>query len=207
MSKREESPRKKNAFKTCQPLPPTHYAEVLGKPALEDMSGASLDVGDAAARTGDDGAWRTGRQRFFPGTPLRSWALVSLTGRCDVRMLDDLARQLMTKGRDHHGMVIDKPQAGRSRGGRHQPGETSWGSFYSAVERDSTCFFVFFSLTALSSATALRNLICIALHLHVDCCSRRALYERMSPAQRPPRLSPHPLVSCSFLRAHAPTLR
>ena len=80
------------------------------KPVVEGGVGKRLEIGDAAIRSGDDGAWRTGRQNFFLGSPLRSWALVSLTGRCDERMLDDLAHQLMNKGAREHGMVIEPPR-------------------------------------------------------------------------------------------------
>lgn len=108
-------------------------ATVLAKPALEDMSGRQLDVGDAAKRSGDDGAWRTGRQRFFPGMPLRSWALVSLTKRCDRRMLKDLVSKLMSMGHAQHGMVIEEPQVGHIFGGSSTrgDGEVGKGWFYS----------------------------------------------------------------------------
>ena len=83
---------------------------MLVKPHLEDEAGKRLEIGDAAARSGDDGAWRTGRQKFFPGLPLQSWALVSLTGRCDEHMLHKLADELKNKGAREHGMIIEPPR-------------------------------------------------------------------------------------------------
>ena len=43
-------------------------ATVLAQPALVDKRENELKIGDAG-----DGAWRTGRQTFFPGEPLRQW--------------------------------------------------------------------------------------------------------------------------------------
>lgn len=103
-------------------------ATVLAKPALEDVSERQLDIGDAATRSGDDGAWRTGGQKFFPGMPLRSWALVSLTARCDKRMLHDMASMLTKMGQQQHGMVIEEPQAGRGTSLEgYQPGKRGVG--------------------------------------------------------------------------------